>query len=123
MSSSHHSRYYPYMNEKKGGAQVQPQDKFVVRFPDGMRERIAAAAAASGRSMNAEIVHRLSESFELEETGEGVNAISKVMDNPELFRRLGKAFVSALAELETDASGQARSVGDTVKALKGKKAR
>lgn len=39
-------------------------DKFVVRFPDGMRDRIAEAAKAAGRSMNAEIVARLEASFD-----------------------------------------------------------
>lgn len=34
-------------------------DKFMLRLPDGMRERIRAAAAENGRSMNAEIVFRL----------------------------------------------------------------
>lgn len=43
--------------------QRQPQDKYVVRFPDGMRDRIAEAAKAAGRSMNAEIVARLEASF------------------------------------------------------------
>lgn len=37
-------------------------DKFVVRFPDGMRDRIAEAAKANNRSMNAEIVARLQSS-------------------------------------------------------------
>lgn len=31
----------------------------MVRFPDGMRERLRASAEANGRSMNAEIVERL----------------------------------------------------------------
>ncbi|MDQ1831951.1 Arc family DNA-binding protein [Massilia scottii] len=35
------------------------QDRFIVRLPDGMRDAIAAAAKANGRSMNAEIVSRL----------------------------------------------------------------
>lgn len=34
-------------------------DKFVVRLPDGMRERIAEVAQTSHRSMNSEIVSRL----------------------------------------------------------------
>lgn len=34
-------------------------DQFVVRLPDGMRDKIAEAAKANGRSMNAEIVARL----------------------------------------------------------------
>lgn len=38
-------------------------DKFMLRFPDGMRDRIAEAAKASNRSMNAEIVARLEASF------------------------------------------------------------
>ncbi|MDP3627110.1 MAG: Arc family DNA-binding protein [Hydrogenophaga sp.] len=39
-------------------------EQFVVRFPEGMRDRIAEAAKAAGRSMNAEIVQRLEQSFE-----------------------------------------------------------
>jgi plasmid stability protein len=42
----------------------QSQDKFIVRLPDGMRERIKAEAEANNRSMNAEIVARLDASFE-----------------------------------------------------------
>lgn len=34
-------------------------EQFVVRFPDGMRDRIAEAAKANNRSMNAEINHIL----------------------------------------------------------------
>ncbi|WP_083444871.1 Arc family DNA-binding protein [Pseudorhodobacter aquimaris] len=41
----------------------QDQDKFVLRLPDGMRDRIKAAADANSRSMNAEIVDRLDTSF------------------------------------------------------------
>ncbi|QOD84862.1 Arc family DNA-binding protein [Chromobacterium haemolyticum] len=38
-------------------------DKFMLRLPDGMRSRIAKAAKTNGRSMNAEIVHRLAVSL------------------------------------------------------------
>lgn len=38
-------------------------DQFVVRFPDGMRDRIAAEAKKNNRSMNAEIVSRLHDSL------------------------------------------------------------
>lgn len=41
----------------------QPQDKFVVRLPDGMRDRIKAAAEANTRSMNAEIVATLETAY------------------------------------------------------------
>lgn len=37
-------------------------DQFPVRFPEGMREEIKAAAARNGRSMNSEILERLSAS-------------------------------------------------------------
>lgn len=38
-------------------------DKFMLRLPDGMRDRIKEAAEANNRSMNAEIVARLEGSF------------------------------------------------------------
>jgi ERCC4-type nuclease len=38
-------------------------DKFMLRLPNGMRDRIAEAAKSRKRSMNAEIVARLEESF------------------------------------------------------------
>ncbi|WP_306218279.1 MULTISPECIES: Arc family DNA-binding protein [unclassified Pseudomonas] len=44
----------------------QLEEKFVVRLPDGMRERIALRARENTRSMNSEIVHRLETTVELE---------------------------------------------------------
>lgn len=41
----------------------QAADKYIVRFPDGMRDRIAEAAKQNNRSMNAEVVARLQASF------------------------------------------------------------
>ncbi len=38
---------------------TQNQDKFVLRFPHGMRERIKAEAANNNRSMNAEIIQAM----------------------------------------------------------------
>ncbi|WP_334061368.1 Arc family DNA-binding protein [Limimaricola cinnabarinus] len=46
------------------------QDKFVLRLPDGMRERIKAEADKNGRSMNSEVVARLETSF----AGDGADA-------------------------------------------------
>ncbi|MDE9570982.1 Arc family DNA-binding protein [Xenorhabdus bovienii] len=37
----------------------QTQDKFTVRFPDGLRDSIAKRAEENGRSMNSEIVQIL----------------------------------------------------------------
>ena len=42
----------------------ETQERFIVRLPDGMRDRIAETAKTNGRSMNSEIVSRLWESFE-----------------------------------------------------------
>lgn len=39
------------------------QDQFIVRLPDGMRDRIRLAAEANNRSMNAEIVATLAEKY------------------------------------------------------------
>lgn len=39
-------------------------DKFMLRMPEGMRERIADAAKDNKRSMNAEIISRLEDSFD-----------------------------------------------------------
>ena len=44
------------------------QDQFMIRFPDGLRDRIKAAAAANNRSMNAEIVATLEEAYPPEPT-------------------------------------------------------
>lgn len=41
----------------------QTQDKFTVRFPDGMRDEIAKRAEKNGRSMNAEIVQILDDAL------------------------------------------------------------
>jgi hypothetical protein len=38
-------------------------DKFVVRLPDGMRERVAEVARVNHRSMNSEIIARLQQSL------------------------------------------------------------
>lgn len=41
-------------------------DKVIVRLPDGMRDKLKEAASANGRSMNAEIVARLENSFSID---------------------------------------------------------
>lgn len=46
-------------------------DQYIVRFPDGLRDKIKATAKANRRSMNAEIVFALEERM-LAATGEGL---------------------------------------------------
>jgi len=41
-------------------------DKFVIRLPDGLRERISEAADSNHRSMNGEIIARIDGSLDLE---------------------------------------------------------
>lgn len=51
------------MNKVTVTATGRESDKFMLRLPDGMRDQIATAAKAGGRSMNSEIVARLQDSF------------------------------------------------------------
>lgn len=41
-------------------------DKFMVRFPEGLRERLAASARANRRSMNAELIVYLEAALAIE---------------------------------------------------------
>lgn len=49
-------------------------DKFVLRLPAGLRERVGKAAKENGRSMNAEIVARLEETFKTDLTSKAAAA-------------------------------------------------
>lgn len=64
-------------------------DKFIVRLPDGMRDRIKAAAEANSRSMNAEIVATLEEKYPAQKLDKlrqahqiVVGIMRQVMSNP-----------------------------------------
>ncbi|MGV2110159.1 Arc family DNA-binding protein [Agrobacterium salinitolerans] len=48
---------------------TEKQDQYIVRFPKGMRDAIKAVAAANHRSMNAEIIYRLSQAYNENEKG------------------------------------------------------
>jgi len=66
------------MTEKKYPS--DKQDKFMLRMPEGMREQIRLSAEHYGRSMNAEIVARLRESFDSEKQLEEVSKASATLD-------------------------------------------
>lgn len=51
------------MTTDKPKSPSQVADKFIIRLPDGMREQIATSAQTHNRTMTAEIVWRLQESF------------------------------------------------------------
>ncbi|HFX0251987.1 Arc family DNA-binding protein [Klebsiella pneumoniae] len=48
---------------------VREYDKFMLRFPDGMRDAIAERAKRNGRSMNSEIVQILQDALDNEGKG------------------------------------------------------
>ncbi|HBU7565703.1 TPA: Arc family DNA-binding protein [Enterobacter cloacae] len=56
--------------------QVKDYDKFVVRFPEGMRESIAERAKRNGRSMNSEIVQVLQDALNSEPGSQDLEGIS-----------------------------------------------
>lgn len=64
--------------------QTDPQ--FKLRFPSGMRDRLKDAAHANGRSMNAEIVARLQNTFEAQ-SGDSALRL-QVEENTAALRRL-----------------------------------
>lgn len=77
---------------------IQPQDKYVVRLPDGLRDRIKAYADRHGRSMNAEIVRVLEREYPEPWTVEqraasllGMIAMLKAADTSEQFTTLNDA--------------------------------
>lgn len=82
-------------------------DKFVVRLPDGMRERIADVARNHHRSMNSEIIARLEQS--LIQEGALSDELTLRMDSPDLsaherellqrFRQLTRRQQNALVAL------------------------
>ncbi|MBS7663132.1 Arc family DNA-binding protein [Pseudomonas lalucatii] len=82
-------------------------DKFVVRLPDGMRERIADVARNHHRSMNSEIIARLEQSM-LQEGALDDDSNLRI-DSPELsqherellqrFRQLSRRQQNALVAL------------------------
>lgn len=56
----------------------QTQDRYIVRMPEGMRERIAEAAKANNRSMNAEIIARLEGTFARDEPAQEALVVTLV---------------------------------------------
>lgn len=55
-------------------------DKFVVRLPDGLRERINEAAENNHRSMNGEIVARIDGSMDLERKYEEMRQLNSFLN-------------------------------------------
>ncbi|EBH3060750.1 Arc family DNA-binding protein [Salmonella enterica subsp. enterica serovar Poona] len=64
----------------------QMQDKFNLRFPDGMRDAVAERAKRNGRSMNSEIVQMIQDALDSEAKGPtilsdvGIKEIHRILD-------------------------------------------
>lgn len=59
------------MDNPKTDRAPQLADKYVLRMPDGMRDKIIELAKANNRSMNAEIVLILQQALDARGTGTG----------------------------------------------------
>ena len=70
-------------------------DKFVLRLPDGMRDKIGVVARANKRTMNAEIVQRLEASFS--STEEPLQVVNENTAEAEMILEL-KSFRAEFAE-------------------------
>lgn len=68
-----HCHYAELMQTPKSERAPQLADKYVLRMPDGMRDKITKLAKANGRSMNAEIVLILQEAIEGRSTRTNTN--------------------------------------------------
>lgn len=71
----------------------QMQDKFTVRFPDGLRDAIADRAKRNGRSMNSEIVQILQDAVDAK--GKDVASVAGI-DVQEIHRILEKVIEESL---------------------------
>lgn len=72
-------------------------DKFMLRLPDGMRDRLKAQAEANKRSMNAEIVARLERTLR-HHTPDGVADPAAIEDMRSAANMLYEALAMARAE-------------------------
>jgi hypothetical protein len=88
----------------------QKQDKFVLRLPDGLRDRIKNKADSSGRSMNAEIVQLLEKEYPPPREGTHID-IAKVSrliheyektKDPRARSRLEKSLEALMVEEQSD---------------------
>lgn len=55
-------------------------DRFMLRLPDGMRDRIKTVAEANNRSMNAEIVATLEKAYPEESVDEAIERFLRIAD-------------------------------------------
>ncbi|KAA0970287.1 Arc family DNA-binding protein [Aureimonas fodinaquatilis] len=79
-------------------------ERFQIRLPDGLREEIRSAAERNGRSMNAEIVHRL----------QSVGSLRDQFAGQALSGFLGNSKSLGLQHYPAEAAGAAYRVADAM---------
>lgn len=72
----------------------QDQDKYVVRFPDGLRDRLKQEASANNRSLNAEIIARLVTSLD--------PLVVDVKSSEDLYRKLDEIVTRVVKTVRED---------------------
>lgn len=79
------------MEKKPQQSESRDADKYVVRLPEGMRDRIAALAKSNNRSMNAEIVARLQRTF-------SEDIVENVTSHPQFMKKFMGRIEELIAE-------------------------
>ena len=106
---------------------AKDRDKFLVRLPDGMRDRLAVAAALNKQSMTAEIVARLEASFAQEDPSAkglgGVFARAAKNSQLNLVHRVDELQLKQLGQMaaQEDMRTQFSELADRVSKLEQKK--
>lgn len=71
---------------------VRDYDKFMLRFPDGMRDTIAERAKQNGRSMNSEIISILEDAlYSSDEAYDGTDLLEIIKVQDKLLKRYSEA--------------------------------
>ena len=87
-------------------------DQYIVRFPDGMRERLKQAAAENKRSLNAEIIARLEQSLERKPPS-WLKSANPMPVSPEMAHEILEAFKDFLDAHAPDVTaGRGRKKGE-----------
>ncbi len=99
---------------------VHALDKFVLRLPEGMRDKIGAVARVNKRTMNAEIVSRLENSLLDAERPAAAVTANNLDANIADLRDQVRLLTSAIADIKAILIGQEPGVPDfTTKSKQG----
>lgn len=104
---------------KKPAFPSDQQDKFMLRLPDGMREKIKVAAEANKRSMNAEIVARLEATFRVKSAmlqSEIINPTKPLdLNDKEEAARVYRKALEHLERMLSEVKQDVRNLGENAK--------